>query len=386
MRALSLLTALLMTTFASAQNIAELKDKAEAGDVESITELGIGYILGEGVSQDTYKGMSLLKKSAALGESWAQYTLGIIYRDGKLVEQDYQKAFGYFQTASVSEEKALIALGELYEWGKGVDKDKTKALETYAQARERGYKMGCVKMADLYRIGFNGERDLEKAFGLISEAAADSMPEAVIKAAHYHFYGWGTPRDSARAAETLLSLLGTQWSDKALEELRELKETGLQEEYPFQFMMLPSVFALYVDGYLDDETMTDMQAIRLFTEEFYFIQGYDYDWGRIMASCVHPEEGVSMLLYELPEPSRMPLCKYIAGVVDRASGKSGYFTLEKTISLSEDDGDEGNHYMLCGVDKAKTHLNFGEYEGKVSPEGFTRAVMRIFKHMKEEKE
>ena len=77
----------------SAEEIASIKIKAEAGDAESQLALGALCINGyENNAPDAEKGLEWINKAAAQNLSAAQQFLGYIYGEGRIVKRDYEKA------------------------------------------------------------------------------------------------------------------------------------------------------------------------------------------------------------------------------------------------------------------------------------------------------
>ena len=69
------------------------------------------------------------------------YYLGLLYKQGLGVEQDYAKAAELFASVEASENKSATGvvaagyeLGALYEQGLGVEQDLNKAMELYEEA------------------------------------------------------------------------------------------------------------------------------------------------------------------------------------------------------------------------------------------------------------
>jgi hypothetical protein len=84
----------------------------------SLYHLGIAYINGNGVGQD----------SAGQGNALAQYNLGAMYARGQGVPQDFAQAFDWFgKAADHGNADAQVSLGELYAEGYGVPQDYTQA-------------------------------------------------------------------------------------------------------------------------------------------------------------------------------------------------------------------------------------------------------------------
>jgi len=76
--AVSLLLAI--PPFGYAQSIADLKNKAEDGDVQAQLALAKGYHLGEGIEKDEAKAVGWWEKAAEHGDATAQVNLGAAYR------------------------------------------------------------------------------------------------------------------------------------------------------------------------------------------------------------------------------------------------------------------------------------------------------------------
>lgn len=74
----------------------------------------------------------------------AQYNLGIIYANGFGVEQNYQKAFEWFeQSANQGDIEALYNLGIMYQNGQGVKQDDKKSKEIFEQVCNAGIQQAC---------------------------------------------------------------------------------------------------------------------------------------------------------------------------------------------------------------------------------------------------
>ncbi len=75
-----------------AQNVTELKSKAESGDVLAQSALGNAYHLGKGVPKDETQAVRWWQKAAEKGDLGAQVNLGIAYQFGSGVPKDYAAA------------------------------------------------------------------------------------------------------------------------------------------------------------------------------------------------------------------------------------------------------------------------------------------------------
>lgn len=61
---------------------------AESGDAMEQSNLGVLYLNGEGVEQDSKLAVMWLRKSAEQGNAVAQFNLGLMYHNGEGVKQD----------------------------------------------------------------------------------------------------------------------------------------------------------------------------------------------------------------------------------------------------------------------------------------------------------
>ena len=167
----------------SAQGLADLRARAEAGDATAQWDLGLMYgtgrkgthmirhavciaiaalslsALGSPVqAQDKPSAQELadLRARAEAGDTEAQYNLGLRYATGKGVQQDDAEAVAwYHQAAEQGHAKAQTRLGVMYDTGKGVPHDDAEAAAWYPPRRGAGPRRGGVQpRADvLQRLG-----------------------------------------------------------------------------------------------------------------------------------------------------------------------------------------------------------------------------------------
>lgn len=94
-----------------------------------------------------------LKILAEQGNAEAQYKLGLMYDMGKDVDQDYQKAFEWYEkSANQGLASSQSRLGSMYRYGKGVDINHSKASRWYWRAAEQGdqdaqYHVGTIYLS-----------------------------------------------------------------------------------------------------------------------------------------------------------------------------------------------------------------------------------------------
>jgi uncharacterized protein len=92
------------------------------------------------------------QKAADAGNTDAMYNLGLLYRDGHGVAQDYGKAREWLQKAiDAGNANAMTNLGWVYENGPGVAHDYVKACEWYQKAANAGDAFGMKFLAAMMK-------------------------------------------------------------------------------------------------------------------------------------------------------------------------------------------------------------------------------------------
>ena len=74
--------------------------QAQQGDVRAQAILGLMYKFGKGVTQDYKQAVKWYRKAAEQGDVDAQYNLGLMYASGKGVTQDYVLAHMWWDIAA----------------------------------------------------------------------------------------------------------------------------------------------------------------------------------------------------------------------------------------------------------------------------------------------
>lgn len=89
----------------------------------------MGYLDGDGVAEDTAKGVAFLERAAAAGDSFSMALLGDCCSVGKGVDVSGKKAIQWWtQAAELGDKRAAISLGKAFEEGRGCDEDLRTAL------------------------------------------------------------------------------------------------------------------------------------------------------------------------------------------------------------------------------------------------------------------
>lgn len=73
------------------------------GFADALLDLGLAYLKGEGVPQNTEHGFSLMIRSAKQGNAAAQYNMGYLYRNGLGTEKNMQEALRWYHLSADQE-------------------------------------------------------------------------------------------------------------------------------------------------------------------------------------------------------------------------------------------------------------------------------------------
>jgi TPR repeat protein len=112
---------------------------------------------------------------AQKGDTEAQYHLGWIYRQGKLVSQDYNKAVKWYTKAAVQgHAQAQTWLGVMYELGWGVMGDNKFAAHWYRKGADQNDQLAQLRLASLYSQGKGVAKSLKEAEKWYLRSASNS--------------------------------------------------------------------------------------------------------------------------------------------------------------------------------------------------------------------
>lgn len=192
----------------------ELIQKAEKGDAWAQNDLAAYYNEGsDGFPKDQKKGMELYRKSAEQGFPKAMLNLGILYKRGDNVPQDYNEAMKWFLKAAEAPEDrfpdkkaaqrdlawAENNIGSLYRRGLGVDKNPEEAIKWYRKSAARNSRVAEKNLGICYQEGFGVEKDDVEAVKWFTKAAEKGEPRAQIYLAECYEQGLGVEKNPETA-------------------------------------------------------------------------------------------------------------------------------------------------------------------------------------------
>jgi TPR repeat protein len=351
-----------------------------AGNLNMQVELGVRYIEGDGVEQDCQEGLRLIRDAVDKGNRYGELRLGVCYDYGICVEENKETAFQWFvKSAEKGNITAQFFVGQAYEYGLGVEPNIQEAYRYYQESADGGFPTAMVKTAERYLYGKGVEQDLGKAFELTKQAADDDDDFALYSLPKYYFNGWGTKEDKDEALRIMNQVKEDEESSykENAELLAAIIERGdTMRTYEFQFRYIPSVLQSYQSGDSEYEELLNIRKWEIELRSM-FISHFEWDWKAVSAT-VHEYDSATVILYHMPEPERIPLCRYAAVVIDKNRRFGRYYTLERSINFSDDE----ETLWMMGGEEGTSHFNYGPLKGKPTEENFLKRVLELWENHK----
>lgn len=198
-----------------------LLSESQRGNVLAVYDLGKLYStdkLGERNEE-----MSIAKYTQALQgflqiepnskkiKPYIQYRIGKMFCYGLGTEQDYEKAFEWFERSAKQKNKfAQFSLANLYYYGKGVEKDLSQAFLWYQRSSSQGQPYAAYYIAQMYRYGEyvtkdndTAQRYYQQALSGFLKIESDDMADDDLfyKLGQMFKLGLGTDSDVTKAIE-----------------------------------------------------------------------------------------------------------------------------------------------------------------------------------------
>lgn len=139
---------------AAADELSDLKVKAEKGDAVAQYDLARRYAAGTGAPKDEAAALQWYLKSAARDHIPAFVSLGSVYAHGFGVKQDWAESIRWYRKAARAGNRiAQHNLGLDYEHGHGVERDYEIAGQWYALGAEQGQPRCQYNLGQLWETG-----------------------------------------------------------------------------------------------------------------------------------------------------------------------------------------------------------------------------------------
>ncbi len=143
------------------------KIEAQKGNVLAMFEAGKilekdNTELSEKYYRAALDGFIFVEPQARKMRPFVQYRIGKMHNYGLGTEQNFCKAFEWFEKAAAAENRyAQYSLGSLYYYGNGVEQNFEKAFVLYKKSADNGNAYGCYQAAKMLENGMGTEIDTE---------------------------------------------------------------------------------------------------------------------------------------------------------------------------------------------------------------------------------
>ena len=151
-----------------------LLSESQRGNVLAVYDLGKLYStdkLGEKSEEisiakytQALQGFLQIEPNSKKLKPYVQYRIGKMFCYGLGTEQNYQKAFEWFERSAKQKNKfAQFSLANLYYYGNGVEKDLSQAFLWYQKSSAQGQPYAAYSIAQMYRYGEYVTKDNDTA-------------------------------------------------------------------------------------------------------------------------------------------------------------------------------------------------------------------------------
>ncbi len=186
----------------SAEQIKEIRTRAEQGDTEAQFNLGSAHFFGHGVAKDMREALRWFRKVAEQGMAEAQFFLGYAYSSGEGIVKDQREAVRWYRKAAEQGlAGAQYSLAQAYGHGEGVAKDRREAARWYRKAAERGLAVAQFNLALAYWSGKGIARDQHEAIRWYKKAAEQGFVKAQHNLGVIYSNGEGVAKDQRKAMQ-----------------------------------------------------------------------------------------------------------------------------------------------------------------------------------------
>lgn len=208
-----------LNDFKKAEQI--LLSESQRGNVLAVYDLGKLYStdkLGERNEETSIakytralQGFLQIEPNSKKLKPYVQYRIGKMFCYGLGTEQDYEKAFEWFERSAKQKNKfAQFSLANLYYYGSGVEKDLSQAFLWYQRSSSQGQPYAAYSIAQMYRYGEYVTKDNDTAQRYYKQALSgflkiesDDMADDDLfyKLGQMFKLGLGTDSDVTKAIE-----------------------------------------------------------------------------------------------------------------------------------------------------------------------------------------
>ena len=166
--------------FAQESDLKDIKLRAEKGEMQAQTQLGLLYANGEQVEQSFSDAKLWWEKAAEQGAAAAQFYLGKIYASGAGVEKDQLEAKKWWELSAAQDNvPSLFNLAMLYVNGEAVTGSYVEAGKYFEKAARLGNVQSQFNFGVLNAQGLGFPQSDENGYAWIKLAADKGHPNAM---------------------------------------------------------------------------------------------------------------------------------------------------------------------------------------------------------------
>ena len=164
----------LLFDYQRGRHVADLRERAEAGDPEAQRELGSEYLFGPSVPRDPAEAATWYRRAAEQGHLGAQLDVAALYVHGTGVPQDDAEAVKWYRRAAEQGDAyAQTELAILYSEGRGAAQDDASAYTWFS-------------VAALRSVGDVRERAAGRRNTIVYRMTAEQLAEAEARAREWN--------------------------------------------------------------------------------------------------------------------------------------------------------------------------------------------------------
>lgn len=217
----------------NAQGIVALLSAAKQGNLTAQLALGLLYYNGRAVQQDYVQAIGWIREAAEKGNPEAQATLGAAYELGRGVPRDDSQAGAWYRKAAEQGNTGDIPiggiqhrLGVMYATGTGVPQSEAQALAWYRRAAENGNSLAMIELGVAYDMGNGVAQDDSEAVSWYRKAAEQGEAIGMTLLGGKYANGKGVGQDYAQAVAWYWKA-ADKGEAQGMNNLGEMYESGL---------------------------------------------------------------------------------------------------------------------------------------------------------------
>jgi len=154
------------------------------------------YFCGNGVTASIANGIKCLELAAKQGSDEANYRLGVVYSNGRIVPFDADRAMYHLLAASENGHLgAKIGVAQISIHNKDYD----AAFGIFESLADTKHPSVLMNLAQLYLLGRGTSVNTEKAIEVLLIAAQEQFPDASYQLALMYYQGVDVTKDLAKA-------------------------------------------------------------------------------------------------------------------------------------------------------------------------------------------